>query len=254
MSTPEMTALVTGAASGIGAATATLLAAGDVRVFAVDRDAAKLKDVVSAIRSAGGSADAIVADLTNDGGVTAVLESTPERLDSVALCAGIYRPTVLDPLPTEAYREVMDVDVNTPVRLGAALIPRLRAASSGRLVFVSSIHATHAEKGSLAYGIAKAGLEAAVRAFAVELASSGILVNAVAPGFVMTQMSLLPDGTPEHESDHFRSLYIEGGRLPLRRSARPEEIASAIVFLLGPSNTYITGHALVVDGGLTATF
>jgi 3-oxoacyl-[acyl-carrier protein] reductase len=124
----------------------------------------------------------------------------------------------------------------------------------GRIVTITSVHARLAQPGCLAYDVSKAGLEAATRSAALDLAPHGILVNAVAPGFVRTAMSTLPDGTDETESPEFAAVYLSGRKLPIGRGATPEEIAPAVELLAGHENTYITGQVLTVDGGLTMTF
>ena len=106
------------------------------------------------------------------------------------------------------------------------------------------------EPGCLAYDVAKAGLEAATRVAAIELAPHGVLVNAVAPGFVTTRMAEV-DGVDELETPEMHGIYIEGGRLPLGRGAAPEEVAALVAWLAGPANTYVTGESVRVDGGLT---
>ena len=137
------------------------------------------------------------------------------------------------------------------IRVTRAVAPRMR--EGGRIVHVTSIHARRAERGSSAYGIAKAAIEQFCRGLALELADRGILANSVAPGFVDTPMSSAA-GSSELETEWFRQNYVAGRRLPLRRAGKPEEIAGAIFFLCGPDAAYITGHTLTVDGGLTITF
>jgi 3-oxoacyl-[acyl-carrier protein] reductase len=126
-------------------------------------------------------------------------------------------------------------------------------AGYGRVVNITSIHARLSEPGSLAYDVAKAGLEAATRTAAIELATSGVLVNAVAPGFVATRMSVV-DGQDELESEWFSTIYVDNSRLPLRRAATPAEVAETVTWLAGESNSYVTGQVLTVDGGLSARF
>ena len=144
--------------------------------------------------------------------------------------------------------------------IGAAVAQRLRedgfavaAADSGRIVNVTSVHASNGELASLAYDTAKAGLEAATRSLAIELGPAGVLVNSVAPGFTRTRMSVV-DGVDELESEWFRQIYLDHGRLPLRRAAEPAEIAATVSHLVSPGNTYLTGQRIVVDGGLLVTF
>ncbi len=250
------TALVTGAASGIGAATARVLAEHGAHVLCVDRDGSGLDEVVDSITSAGGSATAVMLDLVDTTAVTAWLSSgrLGPALDQVALCAGIYLPTPTEHFDLAEYRRVLDVNLTGALHLLIGLIPQLRASAAPRVVTISSIQAAFAEVGSLGYSVSKAGLVAATRSLAVDLAPQGILVNSIAPGFIDTPMAQLADGTSEHDTDAFRTHYVEAGKLPLGRPGTAHEIATAAAFLLGPENTYITGHVLVVDGGLTATF
>src|SRR5439155_3027345 len=106
---------------------------------------------------------------------------------------------------------------------------------------------------SLAYDTSKAGLEGATRTLAVELGPHGVLVNALAPGFVRTRMSIV-NGEDELESEWFRSVYVEHRKLPLRRPAQPAEIAAHAAWLCSQENSYVTGQSLPVDGGLSVTF
>lgn len=247
-------ALVTGAASGIGAAVARLLAERGAHVTAVDIDAAGLDREVAAIRANGGSAEAKVVDLADENAVADLATGFDGHLDQLALCAGIYAATPADEFEVSVYRRIVDVNSTGAIQLLVALVPNLRRSPNPRVITVSSIHANFGESTSSAYAASKGALVAATRALAVELAPDGILVNSIAPGFIETPMAIRPDGTNEHDSDEFRSIYVERGKLPLGRPGSPEEVAEAAGFLLSPANSYITGHVLVVDGGLTATF
>src|SRR5262249_41451354 len=123
----------------------------------------------------------------------------------------------------------------------------------GRIVNITSIHGEFGEETALSYDIAKGGLNQATRTLAIELGRAGVLVNAVAPGFVSTRMSIV-DGRNELESEWFRDVYIDRGKLPLRRYAEPAEIASHVAWLASDRNTYLTGQVVTVDGGVTVTF
>jgi len=138
------------------------------------------------------------------------------------------------------------------VRVTRMAVPLM--SEGGRVIHVTSIHGDRAEAGSSAYAMAKAALNQWCRGLAVELAPRGILVNAIAPGFVDTEMSIRSDGVNELDTDWFRANYVEGHHLPLRRAGRPEEIAGVAAFLAGPDASYITGQIITVDGGLTITF
>jgi 3-oxoacyl-[acyl-carrier protein] reductase len=127
-------------------------------------------------------------------------------------------------------------------------------ADGGRIIQVTSIHYSRVERGSSSYGMAKAAITQYVRSLALELSHRNILVNAVAPGFVNTPMSVKADGTNELLTDWFKDNYVRYDHLPLKRAAEPHEIAGVIWFLAGPDATYMTGSVVTVDGGLTITF
>jgi 3-oxoacyl-[acyl-carrier protein] reductase len=244
--------LITGAASGIGRAVAQRFAAEGYDVCLNDLNGDALQTVFDALppgnhlQVAGSYAD----PQTITAGETLIRQHW-NRIDVLVSCAGISEAT--DPLSMspERWRQIFDTMVN-----GCLLVSRLAATfmpDGGRMIHISSIHADHAEKGASSYSMAKAAINQFCRAMAVELAPRNILVNAIAPGFVNTAMSMV-DGKSELESDWFRQNYIDGHHLPLRRAAAPEEIAGVAFFLAGKDASYITGQVLTVDGGLTITF
>jgi NAD(P)-dependent dehydrogenase (short-subunit alcohol dehydrogenase family) len=239
--TQQLRTLVTGVASGIGASVADALRSRGDRVFGVDFQ--------------GG--DWLQADLSVPAERERVIAATLAELggiDVLVNVAGIYRSTPFGSSDVEDWRKVWAINLEAPLSLMSLAFESMRAQQFGRVVNITSVHANFSRQDALAYDVGKAGLEAATRSFALTGAEHGILANAVAPGFVRTQMSLNDQGVDEADTEEFRSQYVETGRLPLRRASMPNEIAEAVLWLSGRSNTYTTGQTLTVDGGLTATF
>lgn len=234
--------IVTGAAGGIGGAIAARLRARGDEVIGIDRiDGERI----------------IGADLASPEDRERAVDEATRLLggvDVLIAVAGIYRAGAIHTTPLDGLRPVLAVNLEAPIDLIHRCAPGMIAQRFGRIVTITSVHARLAQPASLAYDVSKAGLEAATRSAALDLAEHGILVNAVAPGFVRTAMSTLPDGTDETETAAFGAVYLEHGKLPLGRGALPAEIAPAVELLSGRENTYITGQVLTVDGGLTMTF
>ena len=172
-------------------------------------------------------------------------------LDALINCAGIYFPVHSIETPLAEWRAAFEIMINGAVYLTRVAVPLLR--DGGRIVHVTSIHGDRAELLASGYSMAKAAINQLCRVLAIELAPRGILVNTLAPGFIDTPMSVI-NGVNELESDWFKQNYVQGHHLPLKRAARPEEIAGVAFFLAGPDASYITGQVITVDGGLTITF
>ncbi len=236
-------AIVTGAANGIGAAVADRLTADGFTVVGLDNEPSTRPHAI--LRD--------VAEVEAHEDLVARIETEHGRIGALVNVAGIFIPEAVAALTVAAYRRQLGVLLDGPIFLARAVGLRMARSGGGRIVNVTSVHATVGERLSLAYDTAKGGLEAATRTLAIELGEHGVLVNSVAPGFVRTRMSVV-DGVDELEGEWFRSRYRDGGLLPVRRPAEPAEIAAAISHLVSPDNTYITGARIVVDGGLTVTF
>jgi 3-oxoacyl-[acyl-carrier protein] reductase len=151
-------------------------------------------------------------------------------------------------------RRVWSVNLEAPIELMSLALNQMKEQAFGRVVNVTSVHARFSRKDCLAYDVAKAGLEAATRSAALTGADFGVLVNAVAPGFVRTQMSVNEEGIDEADTDEFHRDFVAHGRLPQMRAAQPGEIAKAVAWLASRDNTYTTGQTITIDGGLTITF
>jgi NAD(P)-dependent dehydrogenase (short-subunit alcohol dehydrogenase family) len=237
-------AVVTGGANGIGAATAARLADYGAAVVVLD------------IERPSGPGDCVVADLSDRAAVIRAAEEATRLLGGVDVlvnCAGVSLPSRIAELDLDSYDTTLAVNLHAPVLLMREFSRGMIAQGYGRVVNVTSVHARVGEAGSAAYDVSKAGLEAATRTGAIELARSGVLVNAVAPGFVSTRMSVV-DGEDELDSDWFKEFYVEHERIPLRRAAQPDEIAESVAWLASDANSYVTGQVLLADGGLTIRF
>ncbi|TDB85920.1 SDR family oxidoreductase [Actinomadura sp. KC216] len=235
-------AVVTGAASGIGAAVARRLAADGMDVLGIDR------------RPCPGI-DHRVADLGDLDRVTALPEELDDErpTDVFVSCAGMFEGQASADLDFATYERTLRVNLHAPVYLMGRLAARMAGRGYGRIVAITSIHVRMSEPTALAYDVGKGGLDAAVRTVAIENADRNVLVNAVAPGFVRTGMSIV-NGEDELESAWFKDHYLATGRLPMRRAAEPDEVATAVSHLVSGENTYVTGASLTVDGGLSARF
>jgi len=245
--------LVTGGGSGIGKATASrLLEEGADHVWIIGRNANALS---SAQQELGERCQFKCCDVTDKDAVERVLSDIPS-LDILVSNAAVSYP--VDPLSDslDKWRHMLEINLWGSVNACRAAGDRMiRDGKGGRIVMISSIHSTLAEPGSAPYGVSKAALNQLAKQLAVEWAPHHILVNVVAPGFVLTPMSYA-DGTNEIESDWCQQHFLnpQRPRIPLMRPGQPDEIAEAAVFFANPRNTYCTGSVLVVDGGLTVKF
>jgi len=244
--------VVTGASSGIGRATAKRFAAEGWDVCVLARREAELDRLLAELPQ--GDHLKLAGDYASPDTAARLASLLPERwgrLDALVNCAGIFQ--VGDPIatPLDDWRKPLDMMLDGAVRMTRVAVPFL--PSGGRIIHVTSIHGERAERGGAAYAMAKAAINQYCRSLALELADRGILVNAIAPGFVATPMSVV-NGVDELQTDWFKQNYVTGHHLPLRRAGRPEEIAGVAWFLAGPDATYITGQVITVDGGLTITF
>ncbi len=250
---PKPKVVVTGASSGIGRATAARFAADGYDVCLNARRAERLHELVRTFPT--GDHLVCPGDYSLPAVVAAIDKTLRQqwgRVDVLVNSAGLSQSAHAIESPIEHWRKPFDTMFEGGVRMTRLCVPLM--SSGGRIIHITSIHGERAEPGSSAYAMAKAALNQLCRGLAVELASRGILVNAIAPGFIDTEMSVGPDGVSELTTEWFRNNYVEGQHLPLRRAGRPEEIAGVAAFLAGPDATYLTGQVITVDGGLTITF
>jgi 3-oxoacyl-[acyl-carrier protein] reductase len=244
--------VITGASSGIGAATAQRFAREGWDVCVTARREKELHALVSGFPA--GEHLVVPGDYSSPETVAEIDEAIRKkwkRLDVLANVAGAYFAAHPIDSSLEEWRKAFDLMINGAVYMSRMVVPWM--ADGGRIIHCTSIHGERAEAGSSSYSMAKAAINQYCRALALELAAKNILVNAVAPGFIRTPMSVV-NGVNELDSDWFKQNYVVGNHLALRRAGLPEEVAGVFFFLAGPDATYITGQVITVDGGLTITF
>lgn len=241
-------ALVTGAASGMGRATARLLATEGAEVAVTDVSAAGAGSLASEIAAAGGTAAGWGLDVADPGRIAAVVADAAGRLGPVDILvnnAGISVPAPLgDPGFEEAWAATLDVNLTGQVRMIRACLAHLVRNGDGRVVNIASTEGLGATAFLSPYTASKHGVIGLTRSLAVELGPLGVTVNCVCPGPIRTAMTA---SIPEEAKARFARR-----RVPLRRYGEPEEVAHAVLGLVLPAMSYVTGAVLVADGGLTA--
>jgi 3-oxoacyl-[acyl-carrier protein] reductase len=248
----DRVAIVTGAASGIGLAVAARFAQEGAHVVALDRDTAGLGSLHAAIPGV----TVYHCDVTDHSALQHAVAETQRRhgrIDVLVNNAGFSYYKLHVDSTLEEWRRTQAVNSEAMYVLAKLVTPFMIAVRYGRIVNVASIQAFAAGREVTAYVASKGAVAAWTRALAVELAEHDIIVNAVAPGSIHTPMCIV-NGVDTMLDPDYIELYERRRRIPLGRSGRPEDVAAAILFLSGDQCTYITGHTLVVDGGLTITF
>ncbi|MBY9075093.1 3-hydroxybutyrate dehydrogenase [Nocardioides sp. WL0053] len=240
------TALVTGAASGIGRAVAVRLAAGGASVVVLDRDEAGAKQLASDI-----DGDFLVADLSDP----SVIDTLDLDADILVNNAGIQHVAPIEEFEPERFSLIQRVLLEAPFRFARALLPGMYARGWGRIVNVSSVHGHRASPYKAAYVSAKHGLEGLSKVIALEAAGKGVTSNTVCPGYVRTPLveGQIADQARTHGIDEAEVLDdVLLARTPVKRLAEPEEVARLVAFLCGPGTDSVTGSSFMMDGGWTA--
>ena len=244
--------VVTGASSGIGYATAQRFAREGWDVCVTARRESILRELVSTLPAGdhlvcpGDYSDPACAE-----SIGAAIGANWKSLDALANVAGVYMAAKVVDSPLEEWRAPLDIMINGAVYMTRMAVSWMK--SGGRIIHCTSIHGERAEVGSSAYAMAKAAINQYCRGLALELAGQNILVNAIAPGFIRTAMSVV-NGVSELDGEWFKQNYVTGSHLAMRRAGEHEEVAGVFYFLAGPDASYITGQVITVDGGLTITF
>jgi NAD(P)-dependent dehydrogenase (short-subunit alcohol dehydrogenase family) len=246
-------AVITAAGSGMGRAAALTFAREGATVVVADIREEAAAAVVEEIRGTGGSAEAFAVDVRDLARLKALFDFVGDhfaRLDVLYHHAGIPGPAGLD-VDVDDFQRTVDINMRSGYYAASYAVPLLRAAGGGSIIFTASVSGLVGSPLSPLYSMTKGGVVLLAKSLALQLSPEGIRVNALCPGATDTPM--LPrffGRLPKEEADRRRAAYE--ATIPLRRIAQPEEIAAAALFLASDLSSYVTGHALAVDGGVSA--
>ena len=239
-------AIVTGAARGLGRAIAQTLAGAGAKVACVDVNQQTLADTIDAIRASGGTAEPIACDVTDSGRVSEVVTEVVDKwgaLDILVNNAGITRDTLIMRMKDDQWDAVIGVNLRGTFLFTRAATRPMMKGRRGRIINIASVSGLMGNPGQANYSASKAGVIGLTRTVARELAGRNITVNAIAPGFIATEMTA---ALGQETLDGIRK------QIPLGRLGQPQDVADAVLFLASQAAEYITGHVLSIDGGLTA--
>lgn len=242
-------AIVTGAARGIGAATATLLAAQGAKVAVVDLTAERAEGTAAAITAAGGTALALGCDVSDAESVDAMVNTVVNQLGGIDILvnnAGITRDDLLFKMTKQNWDAVISTNLTSIFLCCQAVQKHMVAAKYGRIVSLSSRSALGA-RGQVNYAAAKAGVQGITATLAIELGQFGVTVNAVAPGYIATSMTAATAVRVGSNPEDHQNWAAE--QIPLRRVGQPAEVASVIAFLASDEASYVSGQTLYINGG-----
>jgi 3-oxoacyl-[acyl-carrier protein] reductase len=238
-------ALGTGASRGIGKAVACTLARAGAWVACVARNQERLEETLAAISAAGGQGGAFAADVADKEAVEDVVEQVlaqNDRIDILVNNAGITRDGLLLRMEDDEWQQVIDTNLTGTFLFCRAACRSMIQRRYGRIVNITSVAGLTGNAGQCNYAASKAGVVGFTRSLAKELARRGVTANAVAPGFITTDMTAaLPEATRDEVRKH----------IPMRRFGEPEEVADLVAYLASPQSAYLTGQVVTIDGGMT---
>jgi 3-oxoacyl-[acyl-carrier protein] reductase len=242
----EQVALVTGGSRGIGRAIVTALAAEGARVaFVFKGNQAAAESLAKEVAEAGGTALAVQADVANPEEVQKCIERVEKELGQINILvnnAGIIRDDLFVRLEPKDWNSVLQTNLGGVYNFCRAVAYSMMKQRKGRIINISSVAAEHVNPGQTNYAASKGAVNSFTKALAVELASRNVTVNAIAPGFIETDMS---EAVRNKAGDIIKKM------IPMRRLGRPEDIARVAVFLASDESSYLTGQIITVDGGLS---
>jgi len=238
-------ALVTGAARGLGRFIAQSLASAGAKIACIDVNAEALEETVALIRGAGGTAEPFACDVTDSERVNQVVDDVLAKWNALNILvnnAGITRDNIVVRMKDEQWDAVININLRGTFLFTRAAARPMMKSRQGRIINIASVSGLMGNPGQANYSASKAGVIGLTRTVARELASRNVTVNAVAPGFIATDM------TAALGEDILQQIRKE---IPLGRLGQPQDVADAVLFLASEAASFITGHVLTVDGGLT---
>jgi 3-oxoacyl-[acyl-carrier protein] reductase len=242
----DQVALVTGGSRGIGRGIVKALAAEGAKVACIYKgNQQAAESLVQEVTQAGGAAQAVQCDVTDAAAAQALVERIEKEWGPINILvnnAGVIRDDLFVRMEPDAWNTVLQTNLGGTVNFCRAVAFNMMRQRKGRIINVSSVAAEHVNAGQTNYAASKGAINAFTRALAVELASRNVTVNAVAPGFIETDMS---EAVRNKAGDLIKKL------IPMRRIGQPEDIAKVVVFLASDASAYMTGQVLTVDGGLS---